>query len=157
MGRKLATEDVVELDELLAFVTDRHRWVLITLRADGRPQVSPVTGGVTADGRLVVATYPSRDKVFNLRRDPRTTVCVMSDNFGGAWVQVDGLATVTDVPDAVEGMVEYYRAVSGEHPDWDEYREAMIRQGKCLISIEVERWGPIATGGFPPSLASLGQ
>ncbi|MEM9133928.1 MAG: PPOX class F420-dependent oxidoreductase [Actinomycetota bacterium] len=157
MGRKLATEDVVELDELLAFVTDRHRWVLITLRADGRPQASPVTGGVTADGRLVVATYPSRDKVFNLRRDPRTTVCVMSDNFGGAWVQVDGLATVTDVPEAVEGMVAYYRAVSGEHPDWDEYREAMIRQGKCLISIDVERWGPIATGGFPPSIATLGQ
>ncbi len=157
MGRKLATEDVVELDELLAFVTDRHRWVLVTLRADGRPQVSPVTGGVTAEGRLVVATYPSRDKVFNLRRDPRTSVCVMSDNFGGAWVQVDGLATVTDVPEAVDGMVEYYRAVSGEHPDWDEYREAMIRQGKCLISIEVERWGPIATGGFPPSIATLGQ
>ena len=157
MGRKLATEDVVELDELLAFVTDRHRWVMITLRADGRPQASPVTGGVTAEGRLVVATYPSRDKVFNLRRDPRTSVCVMSDNFGGAWVQIDGLATITDVPEAVEGMVEYYRAVSGEHPDWDEYREAMVRQGKCLISIEIERWGPIATGGFPPSLASLGQ
>ncbi|MEL7155302.1 MAG: PPOX class F420-dependent oxidoreductase [Actinomycetota bacterium] len=157
MARKLATEDTVELDELLAFVRERHQWVFVTLRADGRPQVSPVTGGVTDDGRLVVSTYPSRDKVHNLRRDPRTTVCVMSDHFGGAWVQVDGMATVTDVPDAVDGMVEYYRAVSGEHPDWDEYRAAMLRQGKCLISVAIDRWGPIATGGFPPSLASLGQ
>ena len=155
MARKLATEDTVDLDALLDFVRPRHQWIFVTLRADGRPQTSPVTGGVTSDGRLVVATYPQRDKVHNLVRDPRTTICVMSDHFGGAWVQVDGTATVTGVPEALEGMVEYYRAVSGEHPDWDEYREAMIRQGKCLISIEIERWGPIATGGFPPSLASL--
>ncbi len=155
MARKLATEDTVDLETLLEFVRPRHHWLLVTLRADGRPQTSPVTGGVTEDGRLVVATYPQRDKVYNLARDPRTTICVMSDHFGGAWVQVDGEATVTVVPEAVDGMVEYYRAVSGEHPDWDEYRQAMVLQGKCLISVEVERWGPIATGGFPPSLASL--
>ncbi|MCP3992009.1 MAG: PPOX class F420-dependent oxidoreductase [Actinomycetia bacterium] len=155
MARKLATEDTVDLETLLDFVRPRHQWLLVTLRADGRPQTSPVTGGVTDDGRLVVSTYPQRDKVHNLARDPRTTICVMSDHFGGAWVQVDGTASVTAVPEAVEGMVQYYRAVSGEHPDWDEYRQAMVRQGKCLISVEVERWGPIATGGFPPSLASL--
>jgi PPOX class probable F420-dependent enzyme len=155
MARKLATEDKVDLEALLDFVRPRHQWIFVTLRADGRPQTSPVTGGVTDDGRLVVATYPQRDKVHNLARDPRATICVMSDHFGGAWVQVDGRATVTGVPEALDGMVEYYRAVSGEHPDWDEYREAMVRQGKCLISIEIERWGPIATGGFPPSLASL--
>lgn len=155
MARKLATEDVVGIDELLDFVRPRHQWMFITLRSDGRPQTSPVTGGVNAEGQLVVATYPERDKIHNLRRDPRTSICVMSDHFGGAWVQVDGSATVTDVPEAVDGMVEYFRAVSGEHPDWDEYREAMVRQGKCLITIDVERWGPIATGGFPPSLASL--
>ena len=155
MARKLATEDLVDVDTLLDFVRDRHRWVFITLRADGRPQCSPVTGGVTSDGKLVVSTYPSRDKVHNLRRDPRTSVCVMSDHFGGAWVQIDGTATVTDVPEAVDAMVEYYRSVSGEHPDWDEFREAMLRQRKCLITVDIERWGPIATGGFPPSLASL--
>lgn len=155
MARKLATEDIVAIDELLEFIRPRHQWLFVTLRSDGRPQTSPVTGGVNSEGRLVVATYPERDKVYNLRRDPRTTICVMSDHFGGAWVQVDGSATVTDVPEAVEGMVEYFRAVSGEHPDWDDYRAAMVRQGKCLISIDIERWGPIATGGFPPSLASL--
>ncbi len=157
MARKLATEDLVELDELLDFVRLRHHWVLTTLRADGRPQVSPVTGGVNPEGRLVISTYPQRDKVHNLDRDPRVSICVLSDHFGGAWVQVDGRATVTHVPEAVEGMVDYYRAVSGEHPDWDEYRQAMVRQGKCLITVEVERWGPIATGGFPPSLATIDE
>jgi PPOX class probable F420-dependent enzyme len=155
MARSIATEDIVGLDELLDFVRDRNHWVMTTVRADGRPQISPVTGGVGPDGNLLISTYPSRDKVHNLRKDPRTTICVLSDHFGGAWVQVDGLATVTDVPEAVDGMVEYFRAVSGEHPDWDDYRAAMLRQGKCLLSIAVERWGPIATGGFPAAVIPL--
>jgi PPOX class probable F420-dependent enzyme len=157
MPRKVATEELVDPEGLMAFVGSRHQWVMVTMRADGRPQTSPVTGGMTTGGRLVVSTYPFRDKVSNLRRDPRVTVCVLSDHFGGAWVQIDGLATVTDVPEAVEGMVEYYRAVSGEHPDWEEFRAAMVRQGKCLITIDIERWGPIATGGFPASVASIDE
>ncbi len=155
MTANVATENLVGRDDLLAFVRPRHQWVMTTLRRDGRPQVSPVTGGVNSGGQLVVATYPMRDKVYNLRRDSRVTVCVMSDHFGGAWVQVDGQATITDVPDAVDGMVEYFQAVSGQHPDWDEYRKAMVRQGKCLISIDVDRWGPIATGGFPAAVIPL--
>lgn len=155
MARKLATEDIVERSELLDFVRPRHQWVLVTLRADGRPQTSPVTGGVSPAGKLVISTYPERDKVANLGRDPRVSVCVLSDHFGGAWVQVDGQAVITYAPEAVDDMVDYYRAVSGEHPHWDEFRAAMVRQGKCLVTIDVERWGPIATGGFPPSLASI--
>jgi hypothetical protein len=80
-------------------------------------------------------------------------MCVLSDDFGGAWVQVDGTGEVLDLPDALEPLVEYYRSISGEHPDWDEYRAAMTRQGKCLVRLTIERWGPIATGGFPPRLA----
>ena len=80
---------------------------------------------------------------------------MLSDHFGGAWVQVDGRAEVLDMPDALDGLVDYYRSVSGEHPDWDEYREAMHRQGKSLIRITPIEWGPIATGGFPPSVASM--
>lgn len=155
MARKVATEDIVGLDGLLEFVRPRNQWVMTTNRRDGRPQMSPVTGGVGPDGRLLISTYPSRDKIHNLRRDPNVTICVLSDHFGGAWVQVDGQATISDVPEAVEGMVEYFRAVSGEHPDWDDYRAAMIRQGKCLISIDIERWGPIATGGFPAAVIPL--
>lgn len=155
MARKVATEDIVGLDGLLEFIRPRNRWVMTTNRQDGRPQISPVTGGVGPDGSLLISTYPTRDKVHNLRRDPRTTICVLSDHFGGAWVQVDGLVTVTDVPDALDGMVEYYRAVSGEHPDWDDYRAAMLRQGKSLLTIEIERWGPVATGGFPAAVVPL--
>ncbi len=155
MARKLATEDVVDRDELLDFVRPRHQWVLVTLRTDGRPQTSPVTGGVSPAGQLVISTYPERDKVVNLGRDARVSVCVLSDHFGGAWVQVDGRAAITYAPEAIDDMVEYYRAVSGEHPNWDEFRDAMARQGKCLITIDLERWGPIATGGFPPSLGSI--
>ena len=153
MARKIATETPVGLDELLDFIRTRHHWLLATFRGDGGPQLSPVTGGVDRDGRLVVSTYPERAKTRNLRRDPRASVCVMSDDFGDAWVQVDGTATVTDMPEAEDGLVEYFRCIAGEHPDWDEYRRAMRIQGKSLLTIDIDRWGPIATGGFPPRLA----
>ena len=76
---------------------------------------------------------------------------VLSDEFNGAYVQIDGDAEVIDLPDAVELLVDYYRAIAGEHPDWDEYRGAMTKQGKCLIRVTPHSWGPVATGGFPPA------
>lgn len=153
MGRQIATTDRVQRDELLAFLRPRHHHVLITTRRDGHPQVSPVSGGVDDEGRIVIATYPQRAKVTNLRRDPAAAVLILSDDWNGAWVQVDGTAEVIDLPDAVEPLVDYFRAISGEHPDWAEYRQAMVDQGKCLVRVTIERWGPIATGGFPPDLA----
>jgi len=150
---KIATADRVERAELLEFIRPRHNVILVTTRADGRPQLSPVTGGVDTDGRIVVSSYPQRAKSKNARRDPRVSVLVLSDSFGDAWVQVDGRAEVIELPDAVEPLVEYFRCISGEHSDWDEYRAAMVRQGKCLIRVSIESWGPIATGGFPPELA----
>jgi len=78
------------------------------------------------------------------------TAVVHSDDWNGPYVQVDGTAEVLDLPDALEPLVDYYRSISGEHPDWDEYRAAMQDQGKSLIRITVQRWGPVATGGFPP-------
>jgi len=150
---KIATNETVSRDGLLGFIRPRHHAIVITARADGRPQASPVTCGVDGDGRIVVATYPERAKARNARRDPRVSVVVLSDDFGGPWVQVDGDAEVIDVPEAVEPLVGYYRSIAGEHPDWDEYRAAMIRQGKSLLRITPRRWGPVATGGFPPRLA----
>lgn len=150
MARKIATADVVTLAGLLDFVRPRHRMVLTTFRRDGSPQSSPVTGGVDADGRIVVSSYPQRAKSANLRRDPRASVTVLSDEFNGPYVQVDGDAEVIALPDAVEPLVDYYRAIAGEHPDWAEYRQAMLDQGKCLIRVTPTRWGPVATGGFPP-------
>jgi PPOX class probable F420-dependent enzyme len=150
---KIATNTRVGLDELLDFVRPRHSWVLVTTRADGRPQLSPVTGGVDASGSLVVSTYPDRAKAVNLRRNPAASVMVISDGFADPWVQVDGTAEVLDMPDAEDGLVEYFRCISGEHPDWEDYRAAMRTQGKSLIRITPERWGPIATGGFPAGRA----
>jgi PPOX class probable F420-dependent enzyme len=151
--RTIATADRVDREQLLAFLRPRHQAVLLTRRASGAPQMSPVTCGVDDAGRVVVATYPERAKTVNARRDPRVSLCVLSDDFGGAWVQVDGTAEVIDVPEAVEPLVEYFRSISGEHPDWDEYRRAMVDQGKSLIRVTIDSWGPVATGGFPPRLA----
>jgi PPOX class probable F420-dependent enzyme len=153
MPRTIATNTKVDLDGLLEFVRPRHHLLLITTRANGTPQASPVSGGVDAEGRIVISSYPERAKTTNVQRDPRTSVVVLSDDWNGPWVQVDGSGEVIELPDAVEPLVEYYRSIAGEHPDWDEYREAMRTQGKCLIRITPEHWGPVATGGFPARLA----
>jgi PPOX class probable F420-dependent enzyme len=146
---QIATNTRVDLAGLTDFIRPRHHAVLITSRADGTPQASPVTCGVDESGRIVISTYPDRAKAANARRSGRASVMVLSDDFGGPWVQVDGPAQVLDPPDSVEPLVEYFRCISGEHPDWDEYRAAMRRQGKSLIRVTPERWGPVATGGFP--------
>jgi PPOX class probable F420-dependent enzyme len=146
----IATATKVELPELLDFVRPRHRATLLTTRDDGSPQLSLVTCGVDTAGRIVISTYPERAKTVNLRKRPQASVCVQSEEWNGPYVQVDGVAEVIDRPDSVEPLVEYFRVISGEHPDWDEYRAAMLKQGKSLIRITPTRWGPIATGGFPP-------
>jgi PPOX class probable F420-dependent enzyme len=152
--RTIATNTRVEREQLLEFIRPRHHAILMTTRKDGRPQSSPNTCGVDTEGRVVISTYPDRIKATNIRRDPRVSALILSDDFGGAWVQVDGTAEVLDLPAALEPLVEYFRCISGEHPDWDEYRQAMRDQGKSLIRLTIDRWGPIATGGFPARLAN---
>lgn len=153
MPRTIATTTSVELEELLDFVRPRHHMLLLTERSDGGPQGSPVSGGVDPEGRIVIATYPERAKTRNVRRRPHASVVVVSDEWDGPWVQVDGDAEVLDVPEALDAFVDYFRSIAGEHPDWDEYRQAMLDQGKSLIRITPVRWSPVATGGFPARLA----
>ncbi len=156
MARSVATTDDATREELLDFLADRHHAIVITARqSDGRPQASPVSAGVDPQGRIVVATYQDRAKANNARANPQVSVVFLSDDFGDAWVQVDGTAEVLDTPDeeAVEGLVTYFRSIAGEHDDWDEYRDAMVVQEKSLLRVTPERWGPIATGGFPPDVA----
>ena len=148
-----ATNRIVERSELEAFVHPRHQGILITSRRDHGPQASLVTMGLDVQGRIVVSTYPERAKVHNIRRNPQVSMVVMSDDFGGEWVQVDGTADVIDLPEAMEPLIEYFRVISGEHPNWDEYRQAMVTQGKCLIRLTIDHWSPIAKGGFPARLA----
>lgn len=154
MARSIASSDKVDLDELLEFLRPRHSMVLATTRTDGRPQLSPVTGGVDDSGRIVISTYPGRAKSINAARDARVSVCVFSDGFSDPWIQVDGDAEVLHMPEAEDGLVDYFRCISGEHPDWDEYRAAMRLQNKSLIRITPTRWGPIASGGFPADVAA---
>jgi PPOX class probable F420-dependent enzyme len=152
MSPQIATSTQVDRAGMLDFARPRHHAILITTRADGAPQASPVTCGVDGEGRIAVSTYPERAKTVNARRSGTASVVVLSDDFGGPWIQVDGDAQVLDMPEAVEPLVEYYRSISGEHPDWDDYRAAMRRQGKSLILVTPRRWSPIATGGFPARL-----
>lgn len=150
----IAKADRVGRAELLDFVRPRHRVLLVTRRGDSSPQISPVTAGLGEDGALLISTYPRRAKTANIRRDERVSACVLSDEFNGPWVQLDGRAEVVDAPESIEPLVAYFRSVSGEHPDWAEYRGAMAVQEKSLLRITIERWGPIATGGFPADVAA---
>jgi PPOX class probable F420-dependent enzyme len=152
MPRTIATNTGVDRDGLTEFLRPRHHMILLTWRRDGGVQGSPVTAGVDEAGRVVVATYPERAKAVNVARRPQASVIVLSEEFNGPWVQVDGDAELITLPDAVEPLVDYFRAISGEHSDWAEYRQAMVDQGKALIRITPTRWGPVATGGFPARL-----
>ncbi len=131
----------MDLDAARQFVQEHHRAVLVTFRKDGRPQTSPVAVGVDDAGRLVISSRERAYKVRNLRRDPRVSVCVLSDDFW-KWIQVDGRATVLSLPDAMEPLVDYYRRTAGEHPDWDDYRRAMEREQRVLVRVDIERAGP---------------
>lgn len=152
MGRTIATNTAVDLDALLDFVRPRHHMIITTWRRGGGVQNSPVAGGVDPQGRIVVATYPERAKVHNIRRTGQASALVLSDDFDGAWVQLDAAAEVLDLPAALDPLVEYFRSIAGEHPDWAEYRRAMTAQGKCLLRLTPTRWSPVATGGFPRRL-----
>jgi PPOX class probable F420-dependent enzyme len=142
----------MDLDAARAVLAEQHRCVLATYRRDGGAQTSPVLAVLDDDGYAVVSSRQTAYKVKNLRRDPRAALCVLPDSFFGNWIQIDGTASIVELPEAMDGLVDYYRRASGEHPDWDEYREAMRAQDKSLLRITIERWGPIATGGFPPDL-----
>ena len=136
----------MDAERLREFVRDNHRAVLATTRGDGRPQLSPVTVGVGPDGRLRISTRETAMKTKNARRDPRVSICVLPDAFFGEWAQVDGTAEVVAMPEAMDLLVEYYRDISGEHPDWADYRAAMERERRVMLVIDVERVGPTVSG-----------
>ena len=128
------------------FLRVHHRAVLATTRSDGRPQLSPVTVGVDAEGRILVSTRETAIKAKNLARDPRASLCVLNDGFFGEWVQAEGTAEIVHLPEAMDLLVDYYRGISGEHPDWDDYRAAMRRERRVMVRITITRAGPDASG-----------
>ncbi|MGO9196679.1 MAG: PPOX class F420-dependent oxidoreductase [Acidimicrobiales bacterium] len=136
----------MEIAQAIERLETLHRAVLCTRRQDGSPQMSPVVCALDGDGRLVVSTRETAMKAKYLRRDPRVALCVFSDGFFGAWLQVEGTAEIVSLPEAMEGLVAYYRALSGEHPNWDEYRQAMIDEKRVLVRVTIERAGPDVQG-----------
>jgi PPOX class probable F420-dependent enzyme len=128
------------------FLRAHHRAVLATSRSDGMPQLSPVTCAVDDEGRVLVSTRETAVKTKNLRHRPRASLCVFTDTFFGEWVQVEGNAEVISLPGAMDLLVDYYRRVSGEHPDWDDYRAAMIRDRRVIVRITLTRAGPDVSG-----------
>jgi PPOX class probable F420-dependent enzyme len=136
----------VDLGDARAFLENNHRAILITHRLGGRLQTSPVLVGLDGDGRAVISTRETAYKTKNLNRDPRATLCVFNDGFYGDWIRIEGRAEVVSLPDAMEGLVDYYRGISGEHPDWDDYRAAMEKQRRVLLRIDIERAGPDRSG-----------
>jgi PPOX class probable F420-dependent enzyme len=136
----------MDLDEARAFVREHHRAVLATMRRDGTPQLSPVACTVDDSGAVVVSTREPAAKTHNARRDPRAWLCVLSDGFYGQFVQVEGSVTVVSLPEAMDGLIDYYRSISGEHPNWDEYRAAMESEQRVLLRLELTRAGPDYSG-----------
>jgi PPOX class probable F420-dependent enzyme len=133
-------------DQAIPFIRTNHRAVLATRRRDGGVQLSPVIATVDAQDRVVISTREGAMKTRNLRRDPHAWLCVMSDRFFGEWHGVEGTVAVLSLPEAMEPLVDYYRRVAGEHPDWDEYRRAMEREHRVLLRLRVERSGPTRVG-----------
>jgi PPOX class probable F420-dependent enzyme len=136
----------MDADDARAFVADNHRAVLISRRSGGGLQASPVLVGVDDGGKLVVSTREGAYKTRNLRRDPAAVLCVFADDFFGRWLRIDGTAQVVSLPEAMDGLVDYYRRISGEHPDWDEYRRAMEQQRRVLLRISIDAVGPTRGG-----------
>jgi len=136
----------MDLDEARAHVREHSHAVLSTVRRDGTPQMSPVAAAVDGTGRVVVSSRETAYKTKNLRRDPRAWLCVFPDGFYGPWVQVEGTVDVLSLPAALEPLVDYYRAVAGEHDDWAAYRRAMVAEQRCLLRVTLVRAGPDRAG-----------
>ncbi|HEV8063619.1 MAG TPA: PPOX class F420-dependent oxidoreductase [Acidimicrobiales bacterium] len=136
----------MDIGKAQEFLRTNHRAIFYTRRSDGSPQLSPVACALDGSGAVVVSTRETAVKARNVARDPNVSLCVFGDGFFGQWIQVDGTAEVVHLPEALDGLVAYYRAVSGEHPDWDEYRAAMEREKRVLLRITIDRAGPDVSG-----------
>ncbi|MFD1152295.1 PPOX class F420-dependent oxidoreductase [Saccharothrix hoggarensis] len=136
----------MDLDRARDFIRRNPRAVLSANRSDGSPQMSPVLATVDDEGRVVISTRETAYKVRQLRKDPRAALCFFTERFFGEWLQIEGTATVVSLPEAMDPLIDLYRRISGEHPDWDEYRAAMVAEQRVVIRIEPHRAGPDVSG-----------
>ncbi len=136
----------MEIEKARQFLQEHHRAIMLTYRRDGRPQLSPVNVGLSKEGEATVSTRETAYKTRNLRRDPRVSLCVFTEQYYGKWIQIDGTAEIVSLPEAMEMLVDYYQSTYGEHPDWDEYREAMVKEKRVIVRVRIERCGPDRRG-----------
>jgi PPOX class probable F420-dependent enzyme len=136
----------MDIEQAREFLRAQHRAVLATYNPDGTAQLSPVTVGVDGEGRVIISTRETAVKARNLARDPRASLCVITERFFGDWALVEGTTEIVHLPDALEPLVDYYRRISGEHPDWADYRAAMVRDKRVLLRITITKAGPTYSG-----------
>jgi PPOX class probable F420-dependent enzyme len=136
----------MEIARAAEFLRAHHRAVLATVRSDGLPQLSPVTVAVDDRSRVLISTRETAIKARNLARNPHASLCVMNDGFYGEWIQAEGAAELIHLPDALELLEDYYRRVSGEHPDWEDYRAAMRSERRLIVRVTLSRAGPDRSG-----------
>ena len=136
----------MDIEQAQTFMKDNHRGVLATTRQNGAVQMSPILIGVDSEGKAIISSRETAYKVRNLRRNSHASVCVFVDGFFGQWLQIDGTAEILSLPDALEPLVDFYKIVVGEHPDWADYRQAMVKEKRVLIRITIERAGPTRSG-----------
>ena len=139
----------MEIDDAIEYVRTNHHAVLATIKKDGSPQLSPVTAGVDAEGRVIISTRQTAYKVMHARRDPRVWLCSFPDGFYGRWAQIEGTAEIVELPEAMDGLIAYDRDISGEHPDWGDYRAAMERDQRVLLRITISKAGRRSAGNSP--------
>jgi PPOX class probable F420-dependent enzyme len=133
----------MELHDALEFIRDRRQGILITLKSDGRPQSSNIAYTLGDDDLIRVSVTETRSKTTNMRRDPRVSLHVNRDDFY-AYAVIEAEASMTPTAasaddDTVDQLVDYYRTVAGEHPDWDEYRQAMVDDRRLLLTLTPTR------------------
>ena len=136
----------MDLAEALEHFKHNHRAVLATRRREGRLQMSPVVQAVGNDGRILISTRGPAMKVRNITRDPVVSILALNEAFFGKWAQIDGTATIVEMPEAMALLRFTYEQVAGEHPDWGEFERDMVAQGRVVIAIQPETAGPDVAG-----------
>lgn len=136
----------MDISEALEYVRRNHHGVLATLKSDGTPQLTPVAAAVDDSDRVVISTRETAMKTHNVRRRPQAWLCMFPDAFFGGHAQLEGDVEVVSLPEAMEPLIDYYRRAAGEHPNWEEYRQAMESERRCILRITVTKAGPTRSG-----------
>jgi PPOX class probable F420-dependent enzyme len=135
----------MEIADAQKFLRENHRACIAVRQRDGAPQMTFVSPGIDADGRVIITSRGTTYKVKHIRRDPRVSMLVFGEQYSGSkFVQLHGTAEIVELPEAMDSLVHWYRQVRGEHKDWEQYRKQMYDEKRVIIRVNIERVGPKA-------------